>query len=322
MIKLVKPTGILLGVFFLTYSFWKVSWHDFLKSIENIDVVWLVITGTALTISMFMRSIRWQLVVGLPRSYVAKVWEASCVGYLGSAIYPARAGDVLKILRLQRITTVNGGEALGSLVIDRVLDGLGLCALIISVFFLDTRFSVPLSIRLIAVGFLLSASLIAFYCVKGYRFEKFFSWLTAKCLKGEWIQRIYLQSLACSRLFKSPKLILSCLVIQAMITIFDVLACWLLFFAFGWNNLTLFPAIVMLLYLAAAFSLPSSPGYIGVYQVASVFALSMFSIDKSSAIAYGTVLQTLAFILFVGFGVPAQFKKIKEDERASVDVNY
>ena len=88
----------------------------------------------------------------------------------------------------------------------------------------------------------------------------------------------------------------------------DILACWLLFLAFGWN-LPFMAAIVVLVYLMAAMTLPSSPGYVGVYQVATLFALSAFGIEESAAVAYGTILQVVSLALFVGVGGWAYYKK-------------
>lgn len=313
--KLLKFSGLILGIFFLAYAFYYVNWRDFLNSIEHINIFWFVLTGTAFTISMFLRSVRWQIIIGLPRSATAKVWEAACVGYLGNAIYPARAGDALKVLRLKNITNISSGLAFGSLIIDRILDGLGLCALIIlSIIFWNKLFHIPSSIWLVAALFLFTSCLIVLLCYKGHYFEAIFSWCTRKFTKAKWIEELYRQSLTGLMVLKSSHLIFKCLIAQLFITTFDILTCWLLLYAFGWTELPFFASIVMLIYLAAAFSLPSTPGYVGVYQIAAVLALSSFGIEKSAAIAYGTVLQTLTFVLFLGFGLPAQLRKFKESE--------
>jgi len=60
----------------------------------------------------------------------------------------------------------------------------------------------------------------------------------------------------------------------------------------------------------AAASLPSSPGYVGVYQIAALFALRPYGIDASASVAYGTILQVLTLVLFIGSGlcVPLMIK--------------
>ena len=47
----------------------------------------------------------------------------------------------------------------------------------------------------------------------------------------------------------------------------------------------------MLVFLALGTSLPSAPGYAGVYQIACVLALALFGIGESPAVAYSIILQ-------------------------------
>ncbi|KTD25428.1 Uncharacterised protein family (UPF0104) [Legionella lansingensis] len=292
------------------YSFEQVRWHDFINCIKHIEIKWVLLMAAALAISMFLRSIRWQIITRLPWSEVGRVWEASCIGYLGTAIYPAKAGDVLKIVRLQKLTGISSGEAVVSTVVDRILDGLALCVLLcILLLAWGKQLLIGSGIWWIAIGFILAFLIVAFYCLNGHRLERFFLWLAEKNVLGRGLNQIYQQSMRGMNLLRSPQLIFPCLLLQTLITLFDVMACWFLFHAFGWKEMSLLPALVMLVYLAAAFSLPSTPGYIGVYQVASIFALSLFGIGESEAVAYGTIFQTVAFILFVGVGLKAQFWK-------------
>jgi uncharacterized protein (TIRG00374 family) len=307
--KFITFTGFLLGGFFLIYACWQVKWSEFINSIANIKVAWVLMMAATFALSMFLRSIRWQIITRLPWSYMAKVWEATCIGYLGTAIYPAKAGDVLKVMRLQKITGIGAIKAIISAIFDRVLDGLALCVLLgILLAAWGRQFNLTLGIWIIAGVFLLLFLIITFYCAGGHRLKSFFSWIAAKGAAGKWLNRLYQQSLAGVHLLELSKIIIPCLLIQVFITIFDVLACWLLFCAFGWK-LSLLPAVVMLVYLAAAFCLPSTPGYVGVYQVASIFALGLFGINESEAVAYGTIFQAIAFILFAGVGLQAQFGK-------------
>ncbi|WP_058469784.1 lysylphosphatidylglycerol synthase transmembrane domain-containing protein [Legionella jordanis] len=318
----IKLFGYFLGGFFLLYSFWQVHWDEFLTCIKNIDLRWIIVMAVSLLLSMFLRSIRWQLILGLPRQDMGRVWDATCIGYLGTAIYPAKAGDVLKILRLQKTTGITTGEALMSLIVDRIFDGLALSALLaVSILAWGKLLNVSHSLWLVVAGFMVVFLLLSWFCISGHRLEPLFLKLSNKHSFGKWFYQFYQQSLNGLKLLKSPKRLFACGGIQAFITAFDILACWYLFLAFGWKDLSLLPAIIILVYLAAAFSLPSTPGYIGVYQIASIFALGLFGIRETEAVAYGTVFQTIAFILFVGVGIQAQLGKTKHSLRSVHDSN-
>lgn len=305
--KTIQLAGYALGIFFFVYSFLQVQWPDFITSIKNIEPLWVATMATFFLLSMFLRSMRWHVITALPWSNAGKIWEATAMGYLGTAIYPAKAGDVLKSIRLQQLTGISNTEALISTIIDRLFDGLALCGLLlILIITAGKQLNLSGVIWLVAAAVLLALVIISIYSISGYRLERLFSSFASKNKTGKWLNQVYHHSLSAVRLLKSPRLLSSCFIIQLVITLFDILACWALFYAFGWKDLSLFPAMMVLAYLAAAFSLPSTPGYIGVYQIASILALKHFGINESEAVAYGTLFQTITFILFVTAGIQAK----------------
>lgn len=315
--KSIRILGYLLGIIFLIWSFSLVHWDTFFLALSTVQPLWIALSAAALFMSMLLRSIRWHVLTGLPWKDQPKVWEATCIGYLGTAIYPARAGDVMRMLRLQRLTGLGGGLAIGSGVIDRILEGLGLCCLLL---ILVLSWNVGLEARQgllgVALLFLAAAAGAALFVVSGHRLQAIFKRLS---LMGKWGARLqgwYEQSLAGLQVLRSPRRLILAFALQGSVSLFDILACWLLTLAFGWA-LPFMVSVVVLVYIAAAASLPSSPGYVGVYQIATLFALRPYGIDDSASVAYGTILQVLTLILFIGSGLWAFFR---EKQRTQLDI--
>jgi len=50
---------------------------------------------------------------------------------------------------------------------------------------------------------------------------------------------------------------------------------------------------------------PSSPGYIGVFEYITVVALSLFGVDKESALGYALVLHALSYLVVAVLGLVA-----------------
>ncbi|RIK31062.1 MAG: hypothetical protein DCC55_36795 [Chloroflexi bacterium] len=71
---------------------------------------------------------------------------------------------------------------------------------------------------------------------------------------------------------------------------------WLVILAFGWT-LPFWAAVTVGVFVAAGTSLPSAPGYVGVYQAACMLALGIYGIDGASAVAYAAVLQLLNLVV-------------------------
>ena len=223
------------------------------------------------------------------------------------------------MLRLQQLTGLGGGVAIGSGIVDRILEGLGLCCLLmVLALLLNIGMETRQGLVSIAVFFVVAALGAGIFVLCGHRLRRWFSRLAVACSWGRHIERWYEQSLAGLQVLRSPMRLMFAVAMQGVVSLFDILACWLLIQAFGWA-LPLTAGAMVLAYVAAASALPSSPGYVGVYQIAALFALQSYGIDNSSSVAYGTVLQALTLILFVGVGSWA-FLKEKHSRPPAADI--
>ncbi|WP_133136375.1 lysylphosphatidylglycerol synthase transmembrane domain-containing protein [Legionella rowbothamii] len=302
--KILPFSGFVIAPLFLFYTCWHMDWNEFISVLKNIETKWALAMMFALLASMFLRSLRWQIIAALPWSDTGKVWKASCAGYFGSAIYPAKAGEVLKIVRIQQLTGIRGGEAVVSALFDRIIDAITLFLLLaILVSTKSGYFNVSSTTKIAIWGLIVLLTGVTFYCIGERRLEQFWLWIASKNKMGKWLYTMYQEFLAGLQLLKLKRFIAPCLILQLIITFLDVAACWLLFYALGWTELPIIAAVTVLVYLAAIFCVPATPGYIGVYQIAAIFALASFGINKSEAVVYGTVFQIIAFILAVGVEV-------------------
>lgn len=300
--------GCLVSLGFVAYALANLDWPTFLNSIYSIDLTWFSVFLITLLVTMILRAGRWQLIAGLPFRDWAAIWEASCIGYAGTAIFPARAGEVMRVVHLQRSMKASTGLAIGSSVVDRLVDALAICVLIsigLAVFVsnqaIEHRFIVMSAVLLcVCLG-------LAFFLLGGNRvtgivaFAQRRGW--GKSRLARWVHEAFteLQSL------RDWRVLLALFGLQLLISVLDVMACWILLWAFGWT-LPVTAALSTLICLAVASALPSTPGYVGVYQVAAMTALHPFALASSEALAYGTLLQVCNFGLFLAVGIWAFFR--------------
>ena len=309
----IRLVGLGLGAIFLVWSISLTDWDIFAYAIASITPEWVALGAASLLLSMLLRSLRWHLLTGLPYRDWSNVWEATCIGYLGTAIYPARAGDVMRMIRLQQLTGLGGGLAMGSGVMDRIVEGLGLgCLLVILLLAWDLKLEAQQGLWAIVLLFAVAAILAAAFIAKGDWLRNPFQRLSHLGNWGVRLHRWYEESLSGLQVLRSPKRLLLTFAIQSAVSALDILGCWLLAKSFGWS-LPISGAVVVLVYVAAAACLPASPGYVGMYQVAAIFALKRYGIDESSSVAYGTLLQVLTLFLFVGSGLWAVAKQRLRD---------
>jgi hypothetical protein len=111
------------------------------------------------------------------------------------------------------------------------------------------------------------------------------------------------KAMSVSTAFQKPRIVAGlCLCTVAALTM-DLGICWMLLLAFGWD-LPISTALMLAFGFAVAGSLPSAPGYLGVYQAAAVLVLSLYGIEQNAAVLYAFALQftLLGAFLFLGGG--------------------
>ena len=67
-------------------------------------------------------------------------------------------------------------------------------------------------------------------------------------------------------------------------------------------------AVLLLAGLGLSSALPSTPGYVGIYQFVAVTVLMPFAISRDAAVAYILVLQALGYVVVLLFGLTALYK--------------
>jgi uncharacterized protein (TIRG00374 family) len=93
-------------------------------------------------------------------------------------------------------------------------------------------------------------------------------------------------------------------VVTLALWLLPILSSWLLILGFGFD-VPVSAAFVVFVCVGLGTALPNPPGMFGVFQIASVYALGVYGIPKSEAVAYGIVLNAVQFFSLVLQGVLA-----------------
>jgi uncharacterized protein (TIRG00374 family) len=290
---------ILIGIFAL-----RMDWREFRDAIEQVRWSWIVAGAAALLGTISVRGMRWLAVAGESVSAFGAYWNATIVGYVGNALYPGRAGEVLRIAALHHAMRVPPGEALASAFMDRMADVVLLTLMTLYVVAFGARESFGSSVVISVVA--VAAAFIAAFAVAAMLGERLHPPLARACarLPGRWSERVprwYLQAVAACRGLAQPRRLAATALLTALAFCLDYTAFWLMLRAFDWS-LPVQAAMTVGVFLAVGSLLPAAPGYVGIYQVACVLALSWYGVNESAALAYSLVMQgtTLTVILALG----------------------
>jgi len=286
--------GTLLSIVLLVIVFRDLDWYVFFTTLKTVQLPLLFLAATIIALNVVLRSLRWLLVSRLPLAKYKYFWQAANIGYLGNIIYPMRAGEVLRIVAIHHFAPLEIGRAVTSSVIDRILDMIIVGIFSLLVFWFHGHRIDPNIGRSVVGIFIIAAIVLTLLAI----FADYLHGLIQRFIAQEEWQRILqnwlLHALEGIQAFRHTNNILIVLFLTIVIFLLDYFWMWQIMSAFGWD-LSFEAGLTVGVFLLLGSSLPSAPGYIGIYQAACVLALGLYGIDKTSAVAYSIVLQLLNF---------------------------
>jgi len=294
--------GTLLSFVLLFIVFSTLDWQAFLTALKTIRLTKVLLAGGIIIIVIALRSLRWTLVTRMPLAEFKHFWQAVNIGYLGNMIYPARAGEVLRVVAIHHFASLKLGRAVSSAVIDRMLDMIVLGVFTLLVLWIHSHRIDP-NIGKGVVGIFILATLILILLVAfvDHLLAYVQSWVVQKKWQQQ-LQELISHGLEGVQAFRQTHNVVIVLLLTFFIFMLDYLLMWQIMAAFGWH-LPFEAALTVGVFLLISISVPSAPGYVGIYQVACVLALGLYGIDQSLAVAYSIVLQLLSFSIMGVQGV-------------------
>ena len=264
----------------------EIEWDTFWATLQRVDLLWAVASAVLVSCGIMVRAARWNVTAGQPFSRYFAFWRATHLGYLGNTIYPARAGEVIRMAAIKSFAGLPAGQAVASAIADRIADGLLLGLMLTGLVFWSGWQSAGTvsTVMTAAVAGTFGLAALALYC--------FMRW------GGRWAGKRLAPILEGFAPLRESHRLGWILLLGVVAFSFDFLALFVLLRAFGWS-LPFMAAVTLDIFLAAGSSIPSTPGYVGVYQVACVLALGLYGVADSQAVAFSVVWQIVLLTIFI-----------------------
>ena len=124
-IKLFISIG--LSIIGLHYSFNNVDLNELLFYLCSSNFTLILLGMILLVLSVLLRAIRWKKIIESIESIkINKLFSATMIGYFGNAVFPFRMGELLRAFALSKDTKIETSTAFGSILLERIIDMLGL----------------------------------------------------------------------------------------------------------------------------------------------------------------------------------------------------
>jgi glycosyltransferase 2 family protein len=250
-----------------------------------------------LTASYVIRGLRWRVVLSAERRIgLATVFWATMAGYLGNSVLPARAGELIRSVLLARQADLSPSYVLATALLERLADAVALVIIgLLGLFVLGT---LPewLLMAAQATALLGLVGLLALWLLR--RFDRRLIAYIAR-LPVPAPLRIRLTDLS-SHFFlglgalRNRRRGLTFAALTALIWTLDVMFALVIGQAFD-LPLLMPQAMVLLAALGLASAVPSTPGYVGVYQFIAVTVLVPFGFSRDQALVQVIGLQGVVY---------------------------
>lgn len=297
--------AIPLAALFLYLAFRGADWQEIRTRMMGANLAFLAAGFGFLSLSCVMRGLRWRVLLSAEKSLPpVMVFWGVMTGYLGNAYLPARAGELVRVVLIGQRGGISKSFALATALTERLMDAILL--VLISGAALLTMDSLPEllipAVRLMAIfggvgvlGILIAPRL-------GGLSEKLILRLPLpagpRAKLNDGVASFLLGAAALQNWSRLGQFLLY----SAAIWSLDMLTALQVGHAF---SLDFSPALALVLLAALGLSsaVPSTPGYVGVYQLVAVAVLTPFGFSQGQALVYILAYQAVNYAVITLYGL-------------------
>lgn len=306
--------GLSLSAFCLALAAREISIEDLETAVSVARWEWVALAMGVVVASSSLKAVRWRVLFFPRRIPLGRTWSVFMIGQMLNILLPARAGEVGRIYLIGDEDAVSHASALSTVVVEKVVDlvMLTLAFLIVALWLATTATRFPDWLEDAGMGLVLLAVMglaaILLLARLGHRIWR----LLRRALKPappRWI------ALADSAAEQAISALGSLQHSQARIQIWSwSILIWLLMaltnaLVFSAFDLELSPyvALLLLVVLMGGVALPPLPGNLGVFVFLCILVLSLFDVNRETALIYGITLQIVAFLPLIAIGLACMF---------------
>lgn len=299
--------SLLISAAALWFSVHGVELGSFWTDLANARVGWLAPMCVLAALALWFRALRWRVLLqGVGPLGDSSVFYATCIGFMGNMVLPLRAGEAIKPLVIARDGRISMPAALASVAIERLLDMvmLGLFAGVTLMLVPTDDFLRTAAQTLVVV---VGLAIVVLFAV-----IRFSDWVERQTLRiadrlprflGHFVREGASGFLRGVHALRDPRTLLKVFAYSALVWLTAVFG-----FIAGALALEIDAPLIPLgfattVIVAAAVSVPSAPGFIGVFWAGAEIALGLFGVSKSIGFTFGVLNWLVQMVVIIGLGM-------------------
>lgn len=330
--------GIIFSTAAMYMAFRNIPLNELISYLQTVNYFWFLPALILGVFSFFIRVLRWKTIVNSvsPVSFMG-IYHPLMTGFMLNCILPGRIGEIARPAILLKQEKIPFSTGMGTVVAERAFD---LISLIILFTLLISQVDVDPDLAVTFGNYELSAAIFESVCsgilkvaivliagiilinIKSLRNIMgstilslpsclFFLNATAKkSLSEKLLQPIVnlLENFSLGfTLLKSPKKIIACMVLSLMVWLTQAFSYHIMTFGCPGVELSFIQTATVMVIICFAISLPSVPGFWGLWEAGGIFALSLFSVARENAAGYTLANHVVQIIPVIIIGMISAF---------------
>ncbi len=298
----------MLSVALLYWTLRNERWTDIWLTLRSSDLLLWSLATVVSQLIFPLRALRWRVILHpvAPQVALGALWRATAIGMMVNNVLPARAGELARAYAIGREDPrVPFTAALGSLAVDRTFDA-AVLVLLLALATLDPAFGSATALgdrtigAVVVTSTLLVAAAFTVLAVGAFAPTRIIQLAaaTTRAVRPAWEPRVRLLVTNITSglgVLRDPGRFASVFGWTLAHWLTNAMAFWLGFKALG-LDVPVTSALLVQGVIAIGVSIPSSPGFFGVFELAGKTALVLYGVSETDAVSWALGFHILSFI--------------------------
>jgi len=299
--------GLVISLAFLYLAFRGQDFGEIWRALRNANYWWMLPAVGVYFLAVLARSWRWHyLVRPIKNVSPLRLFPILVMGYMGNNLFPFRAGEVLRAYLLRRKEDISMSASLATIAVERLFDGLTMILIIVVVLPLIPSGEAFRQLLVVASVFFVGASLLFLMLISfPLRTQALYRWLIRRTVPTRWRDQVlgiadhFLEGLSVLRDGRQVACVAG---LSVVIWLLEAGKYYFIMFGFPFRQ----PFHVLLLTTGVATlatTIPSTPGYVGTFELAGIATLKNFGVTSEVASSYTVAVHAALYLPITLLGI-------------------
>jgi uncharacterized protein (TIRG00374 family) len=291
-----------LAAVLLYYSLRGIEWGRVAEVLAGARPGGLILAFGIGTLALFLRACRWRILLNAEGNVsVATAFRATAAGYFGNNFLPARGGELVRTFMISSASGLETPYVLATALSERVADAVALVIIgaVVLLTLPDPPGWLAGAARPFGLVALLGVLAIALLPLLGSVGRAAIERAPLPHALRPKLVAMMEHALRGMRAFHDIGRLSAFLALTLVIWCLDAAGTVVAAAALG-LTMPIAAAFLLIAGLGLGSALPSTPGYVGIFQFVAVSVLTPFGFSRADAIAYILVAQALSYVM-IGF---------------------